>query len=344
MSNKKNMAMKYSRHVHHFSFYPKTKNESGWVENINREIKAHDIDVIMPVFENGIRTLIKHKDLLIDPKKLVDLPTITSFNVAINKWNLSEYLRGNDILGPKSVLIKSSFTHFNNSELLNIKFPVIIKPNEGYGGGQGVTVFNTIDELNDYLSTNNITYDAILQEYIDGDDMGCNVLCKEGEILAFTMQRGIMWNKNIFAPQIGHEFLIDTTLYIQIEHLVKALNWSGVACVDLRYSPMENRFYIIEINTRYWRSLLGSLIAGLNFPYLYTLSSLNLEFPNYEFKHITYLNLKGLIKRIRINPLFVFDLNFIWNNTPLKFALLDPLPMMYKFVLRQKNLVKKWFK
>lgn len=295
----------------------------------------------MPIFEDGIRTLIKHKNSLTEPEKLVHLPSLNFYDTAINKWLLSEHLSKNNILGPKSVLIENK--NQINATSIHIRFPVIAKPVDGFGGGQGVQVFETINAFQEYYTANKINYNYILQEYIKGDDMGCNVLCKDGEILVFTMQRGNLWSNNPYVPQIGHEFLYDKNLYTSIKTLMKSLNWSGVACVDIRYDTNTKQFYIIEINTRYWRSLIGSLSSGVNFPYLQLLSSLNLPFENPQYNHIKYLNLKGLINTIKKNPLFLFQLKFIWNNTPLKFAIIDPLPMIYKFISRQRNLIKRWF-
>ena len=50
--------------------------------------------------------------------------------------------------------------------------------------------------------------------------------------------------------------------------LVHELGWSGVANIDMRYDARHKIPMVLELNGRYWFSLLGSLNAGVNFPLL----------------------------------------------------------------------------
>ena len=75
--------------------------------------------------------------------------------------------------------------------------------------------------------------------------------------------------------------------------LMKSLNWSGVANIDWRYDENNKVFKIIEINTRFWLSTDASSIAGVNFPYLYCLSSLGNEIKLQKTESISYLSLEG---------------------------------------------------
>ena len=75
-----------------------------------------------------------------------------------------------------------------------------------------------------------------------------------------------------------------------------------------------------------------SEIFGVNFPHLYCLASMNEEFERPEYEFMKYVNLKGLVKMIRLKKSVLFKPGFIFNNTPLKLVLKDPLPTMYKFI------------
>ncbi len=148
-----------------------------------------------------------------------------------------------------------------------------------------------------------------------------------------------MLNSNPFKPLLGVQFVYEEDMYKIIERLMKSLNWSGVAHIDLKYDIENKTFKIIEVNTRFWGSLDASLIAGVNFPYLYCLATLNENFELPQYNRVNYLNLKGIGKRIMKDRSTLFDLNFILKNTPVGFALKDPLPTIFKYMNFSKKIL-----
>src|SRR5690606_36736531 len=136
-----------------------------WINNINKELDKFPIDIILPIFEIGIRKLIAHRDLLKSPEKLVALPNLTDFDSAIDKWNLSQHMKKTDIPCPETKLV--SFE--NDSQ--PIDYPVIVKPIKGFGGGMGVRLILNNKDWSHFLEQNassEVKY--ILQEYIQGGD------------------------------------------------------------------------------------------------------------------------------------------------------------------------------
>ncbi len=334
MSNVKFISMRSSRYIASFAYYPKTENEQLWITNVNNVIIKHKIDLVMPIFENCMETIIKHKKSFVG-EKLCLLPDLVNFGKARNKWLLTQHLLLNNIPFPKSVLYSPNESLTLTLE--NLRFPIIIKPVIGSGGGDGVYLFQNRDELESYLHTKKFDCAQIIQEYVKGYDIGCSVLCKSGNILAFTIQKATMLNSNPFKPWLGVEFVYEEDLYAIVERLMKSLTWYGVAHIDLKYDVDNQTFKIIEVNTRFWGSLDASLIAGVNFPHLYCLASKNESFETPQYKNINYLNLKGLAKTLFKDKSLLFDFNFIMKNTPVGFALKDPLPIIFKYMVLSKN-------
>lgn len=328
MSNAKNTEMRYSRFVHKFTYYPKVNSDAEWLTNINKELESNDVDLVMPIWDASIRILIANRDQVPFKNKLVILSALNDFDTARNKGLLAAHLEENNIPGPKSIRI-ASIHELDKVEGLN--FPMLIKPVEGFAGGDRIRLLNSKKEIETFFIEKNIDYVNIAQEYIKGYDFGCNVLCKEGDILAFTIQKGSVPDDKKFAPSIWWEFVYEPDLYQIIEKLMKSLNWSGVANIDLLYDINSKQFKVLEINARFWGSTDGSILAGVNFPYLYCLASMGIDFKRPQYKNIKYLSTKGLNKTIKKDAAFLMNLKFIFNNTPLKFALRDPLPMLYKF-------------
>ena len=342
MSNTYSNPMRFSRHLHKFIKVANVSKDEKWIEQINHFVVEDGIDIIMPIFEDAFRSLIKYRDLISQQTQLVHLPTLENFDIAINKWSLFKHCEKFDIPVPPTYFKKQSTDLFDISKF---KFPVLVKPTEGYGGGQGIEVLTTLDEVKDFFNSRALPCNYLVQEYILGYDIDCSVLCKKGDIITHTIQKGNLKGKSDFSPQIGLQFKDNEEFYSVIKKIMKSLEWSGIAHIDARYDQQNNCYKIVEINCRFWVSLDASLLAGVNFPYLYALSSLKNEIsPSANFQTINYLSLKGMIRNFWKRNGYVDDLQFLWNNTPLKFAVKDPLPMLYKFCTRTINLSRGYLK
>lgn len=333
MSSEKSGSMRYSRFIEQYTYYPKS-TVADWIHNIDFEIEKHHIDLILPVFEVGFKRLIENQNVLKHKDKLCALPSLDNFNTAGNKGLLYLHMEANNLPCPKSVIIMPN----ESPEIDNLNFPIIVKPVEGLSGGTGIKLFKSLKVANSYFNKNTVNSLFLAQEYIEGYDIDCSVLCKEGEVLVYTIQKGNLQGKSKFAPNIGVEFLYREELYYVVENLMKSLNWSGVAHIDMRYDINDETYKVIEINTRFWLTVDLSMLAGVNFPYLYCLSSLKKEFSIPQANLTSFLTLKGLVKKIKKNPLFVFKFKHIYNNTSFRFAFKDPLPMLHKFIVSTRNI------
>ena len=49
--------------------------------------------------------------------------------------------------------------------------------------------------------------------------------------------------------------------------LLREIEWQGIAMVEYRHNPADNRFALMEINGRYWGSLFLAARSGIDFPY-----------------------------------------------------------------------------
>ncbi|WP_282162940.1 ATP-grasp domain-containing protein [Ulvibacterium marinum] len=340
MSNNRYIPNRFSRFIRHFSYYPKTDRISNWIEYINIEVEKHGIDFIMPIYEDGIRALISNRKLVKKTDSLMLMPSQVSFDTANNKVLLAEHLLQHEISGPEMFKINSN----KNFKSANMKFPMMAKPIEGSEGGNGIFVFKKESEIETHLKGGLQGQKFLFQKYIEGYDIDCSVLCKNGEIKAFTIQKGNLYSNNPCSPAIGLEFLFERELFKTVKKLMRTLNWSGVAHIDLRYDKSDHLFKVIEVNTRFWSSLEASLIAGVNFPYLYCLLVIGQDFDLPEYNNVKTLNLKGLVKQVRNNGLFLTKIGFIWNNTSIRYAISDPLPVLVRFFLRAKNLFFSFLK
>jgi predicted ATP-grasp superfamily ATP-dependent carboligase len=140
----------------------------------------------------------------------------------------------------------------------------------------------------EYLADQTDPLNFFVQEFVTGPDLSCSVLSQDGEIFAYTIQRVIVPSHKPFAPSAAVEFIHDEAVLGSIEKLIRAVKWSGVVCFDLVFDEETREAKVLEANPRYWRSLLASLSAGVNFPHLACLASQGLKVSCPEYRHVRY--------------------------------------------------------
>ncbi|MFP4846867.1 ATP-grasp domain-containing protein [Winogradskyella sp. PE311] len=336
MSSVKQNYLKYSRHVNHISYYKKT-NDEEWVSEINNQVEHHNIDIIMPVFDRGIETLIRNKNLVKDKNKLCVSPKLSNYNIARHKDSLYLHLIKHKLPTPKSIITKAGAYE----SLKELNFPVIAKPVIGFSGGNGIQILNSNEDVKTYCKYVKYNCNSIYQNYIKGYDICCNVICDNGEVIAHTIQCVKSTHNTDLEPQTSFCFTKQPELLELIKKLMVSLDWTGVANIDCRYDENSKEFKIIEVNTRYWINIDASAIANVNFPYLHCLLTLSRKIYTKEYKTIPYLNLKGLVREVFKNPSMIFNYSYLKNNTSLVFVIKDPIPDLCRFVWRTKNVVVK---
>jgi hypothetical protein len=179
----------------------------------------------------------------------------------------------------------------------------------------------------------------MLQNCIAGFDIDCSVLCRNGRILAHTAQTGVVLQK--FAYATGIRLVDDARLLGVVRKLVAELNYSGIAHLDFRYDRGHRCYRLIDFNARYWNTLLGSVSAGVNFPYLACLAALGLEFPNPPYEKQTFHLWKAMTREL---------IGFVrgrrtWppiHRSEFRFILSDPLPeLVYSFLTFKSRILDR---
>jgi predicted ATP-grasp superfamily ATP-dependent carboligase len=178
---------------------------------------------------------------------------------------LSKFLANHGLPQPLSVVLAPGESAVGKFSAL--KFPVLAKPPLARGGS-GIRRFENAKELEAFIADRGKEQHWVVQEFIQGSDLCVNVLCKDGQIIASTVQHAIVPSAEEYAPSAGFEFRSDPAALDVARTVVEKLGWSGIANFDMRFDAQRNTNLVLEINGRYWLSMLGSLHAGVNFPLL----------------------------------------------------------------------------
>ena len=214
--------------------------------------------LLVPFDELGHAYVAAHRERLEALLAVTPVAPLPAFREGIDKGRLAQRLKALDLPRPPT------WRPHEVSAIGPEDFPVIVKATN-LCFGAGLEVCADREALEGCLAKRTRKGgDFIVQRLIEGYDIDCSVFCVEGRIEAWTMQREAV-KGDLFSPASQIEFVHEPRVLEIVAKLMEALSWSGVAHVDLRHDTARDQFPVLEINGRFWGSLLGSTAAGVNF-------------------------------------------------------------------------------
>lgn len=305
---------RYSRYVDRT--FPLDPAEPG--KDIARIIERGSYDVLLPVSGPGIELTSKHAENLAAHTNIAPLPKLDQLATVNDKWLFHLAMQEADIPTPMTTLADSPTC----LEVFHPGEPLLLKPRIG-SGGIGIRKFNRADDLRKVMRKL-IRPDApfIVQRFLDGRDIDRSVLCITGEVVASTVQQSARPSPG-FGPSSALHFHRNAKAEAVVDRLMAALGWNGIAHVDLRTPKGSGDPVVIEVNPRYWSTLLGSLVAGTNFPWAHVQAAKGVPVGSGRNKDCHYVSFNEW-------PSFLSQHGTPLSQTGLFFGLADPLAILMK--------------
>ena len=232
------------------------------------------IDAIISLFDIDLPILSAHKKLFEDNGTKVIVSDESVINICNDKWEAYHFLINNDFNTPKTyVTLDSAHEALKTQE---IQFPVIVKPRWGMGS---LAIYEAENEdelrvlynktmhsiMNSYLkyeSKDNIEQSVLIQEKINGQEYGLDVINN----LKGEYQNTIVKKK--FAMRSGETDCAETVDNPILKNLGKAI--SGKLChvgnLDVDIFVDGKTPYLLEMNARFGGGYPFSHMAGVNLP------------------------------------------------------------------------------
>jgi protein-tyrosine-phosphatase/predicted ATP-grasp superfamily ATP-dependent carboligase len=203
-----------------------------------------------------------------DPLRLkAVIPGNAALETALDKektWQLAHQL---GVPSPTSVLI-SSVAEIGQVE----QFPVVLKPTHSKVPIAGelrtlaVAVVKSEAERQEQLRRWLPFTPVQQQQYVFGRGVGAEFLFdRRKKVWHFTHERVHEYPLTGGASSYRRSIAPPANLLRDAEKLLTALNWHGVAMVEFKMDAL-GRYWLMEINPRFWGSLALSIDAGVNFP------------------------------------------------------------------------------
>jgi hypothetical protein len=217
---------------------------------INALTERLGIDLVMAGDALSTRSLIAVRPLLAAPS--FPMPNLAQFDLLNDKSRFTDLCRSLGIECPRTRLY-ADVSDLRRDLLLNtLDFPAIAKP-LGMNGAVGCI---TLERETAHRRLADIFYSPILvQQFIEGEDIGASVYCEHGEIKAFIAHK---YGRARYSTFPGHD--IHDTLAAICRHM----KLSGVYNFDMRLTP-DGRVIYLECNPRFFYKIAMSMLAGVNF-------------------------------------------------------------------------------
>ena len=268
---------RFSSRVKSHHYFPKEQSDEAFLNFAKKVVQKTKASVMVPINDTGFHFMINNKEALQPFVSVIPLPEPWAYQIAGDKGLLADFMQSHAIDGPPTI------THLGDNldaQLDRLSFPVLLKPRMGSGGrgaaGEpGITKFHNKEELLKFVAAHNIASKYIIQSYVEGPEIDCNVLYKEGQLVTYTIQKAMLATQR-YSPSLGIEFVDDKKVIEVVDSLLSKLRWNGVAHIDLIYDRHTQSLRILEINPRFWLTVGGSMVrANVNFPALACLQALD---------------------------------------------------------------------
>ncbi len=256
---------RYSRG--HFLYPSPFHRQEAFISSLISDIRRLKAEVLIPVFEESF-LLSKHKDEINGEVKCV-LPAYEQILLAHNKDRWEGLARKLGIPVPETICITD--LRGGKVRLSDITYPVLIKPKQG-GGAWAITQANAETELRSMIAkpTNDgLPWERFLcQEKIKGETHCVAMLFNHGEMRAKVAYRQLR-----DYPVTGGQATLRVSIRSEaaeshLQRLLEEMNWHGVCQADFIVDERNGEPYLIDINPRFWGSLVQAIASGVDFPYL----------------------------------------------------------------------------
>lgn len=332
----------YSHYTHQTLIHPGYHNKQEYILWLNETLEKFDIKAIIPTES----MMLAIKENFNDYAHLLPypIPKDTIYNL-FSKYYLFDFLINSESASdinkhlPKSYFLDSLMRDSELDGILqSLNYPLyaktdavhLVHPNES--AKSLVKRLDTPLEAFDALQSICRLYKhVLLQEHVEGVGVGVFFLRWEGEIILYFMHQRLhevpyTGGVSSYRKSFWHEKIYQDAL-----NKLNALQYNGVIMFEYRWHEESDKFYLMEVNSRFWGSLHLALFAGVDFPKVLLLCMQN-QYVKEVFKGLPYpLN-------IRSRETFPLEFQYVLSIFKEKnFSWLQKLKAIFEFIYLMLN-------
>jgi phosphoglycolate phosphatase-like HAD superfamily hydrolase/glutathione synthase/RimK-type ligase-like ATP-grasp enzyme len=238
------------------------RSEKLYVASIISAIKKNDVDMVVPVGFIDFLLLSKYKDVL-ERYAIIPVDNFEKIINLSNKWYISELAESVGIDYPRTLFLKGDVDDASIRAFLNdVGLPLVVK---GFGDDSKPRFVSSLDDLNKEIKLRSKA-GVLLQEFIVGVGAGYFVLSDNGKPIAEFMHRRIVEVNPLGGASIKAASNFDPELLSLGRKIVEKTKFNGVMMVEFKKEAETGKYYLMEINPKFWGSLELAYKAGVDFP------------------------------------------------------------------------------
>lgn len=238
---------------------------AAFKRSIARLIEREAFDFVLPVRDSTTRLVAELADEL--PAKtntLLDSPA--QIERLQDKKQFAKLAGRHDVPVPE--------TYFPDEQGLEYvqrraAFPVLIKPTNA-SGARGIRRVETPAELPEtYREATRDGEDVIVQEFVDhagGHYSIGTVFDRSGTPRAIHAYEELIQYPDSAGPAIRARSVDIEPWVHEMLDLLKAIEWTGPAHMDVLFDPDEQTYKLLEVNPRIWSSIALAIGSGVDMP------------------------------------------------------------------------------
>jgi len=256
-----------------FVYTSPKKSLPGFIGDMNRYAEKFGADCIFPTSEAAIMACSRFRKEL---KSAPIVPTDSEIDLLFSKAKTMRLAESVGIAVPKTIRVSPGASL--PEEMFKLSFPLVIKSETSELLAQNraitsnkTTYIYTRERLEAECTARLATGNTILvQEFIDGYGLGISGLFVKGHPVALLAHRRIRESDPCGGPSAVAETVeIDPQLLEATTAMMRQTGFTGPAMVEYKVDHRTRQPVFMEINCRFWGTILLAPAAGLDLPYLY---------------------------------------------------------------------------
>jgi predicted ATP-grasp superfamily ATP-dependent carboligase len=180
-------------------------------------------------------------------KKILPLTKIENREILASKVGLSNICKKYSIVSPKFIVCTDDIDIEATSK--ELKYPVLLKLDFSWGGG-GIIFCEDCHTFKSNLSKIDRKSNVIIQEFINGIDIGVEALFNKGELITYNASEVLQYFENQFSFTTKRNYFKSSEIESELIKIGRHIGINGFASIQCIYKPEEQLYYLIEVDIR----------------------------------------------------------------------------------------------